>query len=211
MGHPDHVTVGGLDPARPGLQIQYGFETRQSRNGICMVDGKTGNFLWGLNEPTVHIHSSGLCADIDPAHPGIESYGGERDFPEKRWLFNAQGQLFRTDDLGGLAPRAAYWDGDLQRELLARGRLRDFSGGEHPTRIEGAVVAVADILGDWREEIITSVARELHIYTTTIPASDRRICLMQDPIYRLDVAGAAQGYFQVPGLTRLPSANGKQP
>jgi rhamnogalacturonan endolyase len=140
-----------------------------------------------------------------------ESYGGERDFPEKRWLFNAQGQLLGTDDLGGLAPRAAYWDGDLQRELLARGRLRDFGGGEHLTRIEGAVVAIADILGDWREEIITSVAGELRIYTTTIPATDRRVCLMQDPIYRLDVAGAAQGYFQVPGLTRLPSANGKQP
>jgi rhamnogalacturonan endolyase len=211
MGHPDHVTVGGLDPARPGLQIQYGFETRQSRNGICMVDGKTGKILWGLNEPTIHVHSSGLCADIDPAHPGAESYGGERDFPEKRWLFNAQGQLLGTDDLGGLGPRAAYWDGDLQRELLARGRLRDFDGGEHLARIEGAVVAIADILGDWREEIITSVAGELRIYTTTIPATDRRVCLMQDPIYRLDVAGAAQGYFQIPGLTRLPSANGKQP
>jgi rhamnogalacturonan endolyase len=206
MGHPDHVTVGGLDPLRPGLQIQYGFETRQSRHGICMVDARTGTILWGLEEPTVHIHSSGLCADIDPAHPGVESYGGERDFPDKRWLFSAQGKLLDTRDLGGLAPRAAYWDDDLQRELLVRGRLRDYGGADHPTRIEGTVVAIADILGDWREEIITSVPGELRIYTTTIPAADRRVCLMQDPIYRLDVAGAAQGYFQVPGLTRLPSA-----
>jgi rhamnogalacturonan endolyase len=206
MGHPDHVTVGGLDPARAGLQIQYGFESRQPKNGICMVDARTGEILWGLNEATVHIHSSGLCADIDPAHPGVESYEGERDFPEKRWLFNAQGDLLGMSDLGGLAPRAAYWDGDRQRELLVRGRLRDFNGAEHPTRIEGSVVAIADILGDWREEIITSVPGELRIYTTTIPAADRRVCLMQDPICRLDVAGAAQGYFQVPGLTRLPSA-----
>jgi rhamnogalacturonan endolyase len=171
-----------------------------------MVDARTGTILWGLDEPTVHIHSSGLCADIDPAQPGVESYGGERDSPEKRWRFSAQGTLLGTEDLGGLAPRAAYWDGDLQRELLVRGRLRDFDGGEHPTRIEGTVVAIADILGDWREEIITSVPGELRIYTTTIPAADRRVGLMQDPIYRLDVAGAAQGYFQVPGLTRLPSA-----
>ena len=206
MGHPDHVTVGGLDPSRPGLQIQYGFETRQTRNGICMVDAATGKLLWGLDEPTVHVHSSGLCADIDPAHPGVESYGGERDLPDKRWLFSAQGRLLGTAELGGLAPRAAYWDGDLQRELLVRGRLRDFGGGEHPARIEGSVVLIADILGDWREEIITSVPGELRIYTTTIPATDRRVCLMQDPIYRLDVAGATSGYYQVPGLTRLPSA-----
>jgi rhamnogalacturonan endolyase len=207
MGHPDHVTVGGLDPARPGLQIQYGFETRQAKNGICMVDARTGEILWGLNEPTLHIHSSGLCADFDPAHPGVESYGGERDFPDKRWLFTAQGESLGTNNLEGLAPRAAYWDGDLQRELLVRGRLLNFGGGAHSTRIEGTVLAVADILGDWREEIITSLPGELRIYTTTIPATDRRVCLMQDPIYRLDVAGAAQGYFQVPGLTRLPSAS----
>ena len=30
---------------------------------------------------------------------------------------------------------------------------------------------VADVLGDWREEIITSVPGELRIYSTTIPAT----------------------------------------
>ena len=60
---------------------------------------------------------------------------------------------------------------------------------------------MADVLGDWREEIITSVPGELRIYTTTIPAADRRACLMQDPIYRIDVALAAMGYYQVPMLS----------
>ena len=46
----------------------------------------------------------------------------------------------------------------------------------------------ADILGDWREELITVLPGELRIYTTTIPASDRCICLMQDPVYRAEVA-----------------------
>ena len=32
----------------------------------------------------------------------------------------------------------------------------------------------------------------------TKPASDRRVCLMRDPIYRTDVLSAAMGYFQVP-------------
>ena len=60
---------------------------------------------------------------------------------------------------------------------------------------------VADLMGDWREEIVTSVAGELRIYTTTIPAVDRRPGLMTDPIYRIDVANAAMGYTQVPMLS----------
>ncbi|MDH7569097.1 MAG: silent information regulator protein Sir2 [Armatimonadota bacterium] len=207
LGHPDHMTVGDLDPTRPGLEIQYGIEPRRSNNGICMVDARTGDILWGLDEPTQHIHASGLCADIDPAHPGAESYAGERDFREKRWLFSAQGKLIAAGkDLGGLSPRAAYWDADLFRELVTGGRVRDYEGAEMPPRLEGSVVAVVDLLGDWREEIITSRPGEMRIYTTTIPATDRRRCLLQDPIYRLDVAGGSQGYYQIPGITTLPSA-----
>jgi hypothetical protein len=172
-----------------------------------MVEAKTGRILWGLNEKTKHVHSSGLCADIDPEHPGVECYAGERDFKDKRWLFSAKGELLSTKDMGGLAPRAAYWDASLQRALLIKGQLSKFGGGELAPRIEGEIVAVADILGDWREEIITSLPGELRIYSTTLPAADRRPCLMQDPIYRLDVVGGAQGYYQIPGLSRLPSAN----
>jgi len=159
---------------------------------------------------TTHVHSSGLCADIDPQHPGVECYAGERDFKDKRWLFSAKGELISTNDMGGLSPRAAYWDAGLQRALLISGRLSKFHGDTLPPRIEGSVIAVADILGDWREEIITSLPGELRIYSTTIPAADRRPCLMQDPIYRLDVVGAAQGYYQVPGISVLPSASEKK-
>ncbi|HOW18903.1 MAG TPA: silent information regulator protein Sir2, partial [Phycisphaerae bacterium] len=64
------------------------------------------------------------------------------------------------------------------------------------------VVTIADVLGDWREEIITSLPGELRIYTTTIPARTRRTCLMQDRLYRLDVTMASMGYFYPPQLSR---------
>ena len=38
-----------------------------------MVDAKTGKILWGLQEPSTHIHGR-ACADIDPRYPGVESY-----------------------------------------------------------------------------------------------------------------------------------------
>ena len=66
---------------------------------------------------------------------------------------------------------------------------------------DGRIVAVADVIGDWREEIIVSAKGEMRIYGTTIPARDRRTCLMQDPLYRMDVVVAAMGYTQCPMLS----------
>jgi rhamnogalacturonan endolyase len=60
---------------------------------------------------------------------------------------------------------------------------------------EGRIVAIADVIGDWREELIVSLPGELRIYTTTIPTSRRRGALMEDPLYRKDVALQAMGYL----------------
>jgi len=209
LGHPDHFYLGKIDPQRPGLQIYYGIESRNKRNSMCLVDARSGQVLWGHDQPTTHIHSSGLCADIDPAHPGSECYSGERDFKDKRWLRSAQGQVIGAKDLGGLAPRTAYWDADRQRELVVGARISKYGADKPMARIEGDLVAVADVLGDWREEILTSLPGELRIYTTTIPAEDRRACLMQDPVYRIDVASAATGYYQVP-MTSYDVDSGKR-
>ena len=201
LGHPDHLYVGDLDPARPGLEIYYGIERRQKKNGMCMVDAATGEILWGHDKPTTHIHSSGLCGDIDASHPGSECYSGERDAKQDRWLRTAQGEVIQHPcDLGGLAPRSAYWDADPQRELIRGGNVQNYPDGVCG-KISGSFIQTVDVLGDWREEIITSVDGQMRIYMTTIPAQDRRPCLMQDPIYRIDVAHGAMGYTQVPSLS----------
>jgi len=205
LGHPDHFYVGDIDPGRPGLEIYYGMETRQQqRNGMCLVEAATGKILWGHEGYTRHVHGQGLCADIDARHRGAECYSADTDSQKKfAWskLRNAKGEVISDGNLGGFSPRCVYWDADPQRELLRNGRISNYPDGEDqimPPKVEGSVVAIADVLGDWREEIITSVPGELRIYTTTIPATDRRPCLMQDPLYRMDVVGAAMGYYQVP-------------
>ncbi|MGQ9730833.1 MAG: rhamnogalacturonan lyase family protein [Candidatus Zipacnadales bacterium] len=199
LGHPDHMYVGEIDPERPGLEIYYGIETaKPNGNGMCLVEAKTGQIIWGLQEPTKHIHSSGMCADIDASHVGLECYGGERDLQEQRWLFSARGELIQKTDLGGLAPRPVYWDADPQREIIRGKSIVDYGGGEHTIVIEGAVIMVVDLLGDWREEIVTTLPGEMRIYTTPIPAVDRRTCLLQDPVYRNYVVAAGMGYYQVP-------------
>ncbi|MFX1378602.1 MAG: silent information regulator protein Sir2 [Promethearchaeota archaeon] len=205
LQHPDHFYIGDIDPGHPGLEIYYGLEgilagVVRHENDICLVDAATGKILWGIKEKTYHVHSRGLVSDIDPAYPGMECYSGESDLP-KRWLHSANGTFIANEitfDIG-LNPAAVYWDADLQRELLYSGRIEDYSSSEiHLSGISGYQVAWTDILGDWREEVIVSVEGEIRIYTTTIPAEDRRVCLMQDPIYRLDVAHNSMGYSQVP-------------
>jgi rhamnogalacturonan endolyase len=221
-GHPDHFYVGDIDPVRPGLEVYYGIEPRRPFGTMCLVDAANGETIWQHEEPTIHIHSSGLCADIDASRPGWECYSGERDEPDDKWLRDAQGNVIAQCDLGGLAPRPVYWDADLQREVIRGERVLDYVGPQHeggsvltlhePSQertIAGRVIQIADCLGDWREEIITSEDGELRIYSTTIPATDRRTCLMRDPIYRIDVAHGAMGYTQVPMLSRDPSETGR--
>ena len=90
-----------------------------------------------------------------------------------------------------------------------------YKGPTLTSGIEGSIIMMADILADWREELITVLAGELRIYTTTIPASDRRACLMQDPVYRAEVAHRSMGYEQSPvpgyylGVGAADSANTK--
>jgi hypothetical protein len=134
-----------------------------------------------------------MVGDIIADSPGMEVFAGERDL-KQRWLYSAGGKLSRFMEQGTLSPRALWWDADPQKEVIVSGAIRDW-GGEAMQPIKGRVIAVVDCLGDHREEVITSLKGELRIYTTTIPAPDRRICLMQDRQYRLGVVAQTMGYY----------------
>ncbi len=200
LGHPDGCYVTDIYPDRPGLEIMYGIEPRQQKNAICVADAKTGEILWGHDKPTTHIHSQGMFANFDPANPGLEYYTGEKD-RSQHWMYSVDGKLLSTENLGTLSPKALYWlDGSLKVYADDHGEVRLYNGPKIGN-YEGRILAVADCLGDWREEFITSVPGELRIYTTTIPARDRHVCLMQDNIYRLDVAMVSMGYLYPPQLS----------
>jgi rhamnogalacturonan endolyase len=109
-----------------------------------------------------------------------------------------------------------YWDGDLLHELLDgldKAPLSISKFNEEKSEME--VVKTldgchsnngtkanpslqADILGDWREEVIvpTDDDTQLRIYSTTVPSEYRIYCLMQDPVYRSSVAWQNNGYNQ---------------
>ena len=211
LGHPDHVYVGDIDPLRDGLEVVFGIETRQPKNGVLMVDGKSGQVLWGLDQQTYHIHSSGMVSDIDPAHPGCETWSGEENSEKERWLRNAQGEFLDIPEkfpVGNLAPRSVWWDGGLQRKMIIGPRPVNYPTFEafDDTRYEGGIRLIGDLFGDWREEVVTSQKGEIRIYTTTIPAQGRRTTLLQDANYRATLTESTMGYPQIP----LPSLDLKK-
>lgn len=202
-GHPDVCYVADIDPTRPGLEVFYGLETRQRSNAVCLVEARTGRVIWGNPEPTVHVHSQGMLGDIIAGHPGMECYAGEAKGGSNYWLYTASGKLLNHENLGTLSPHAVFWTAEPTKLLAIGGRLFKYPR-EQVARIEGRIVAIADCLGDWREEIITALDGEVRIYTTAIPAKTRRICLMQDRLYRTDVAMQTMGYFYPPQLGGTP-------
>lgn len=208
LRHGDALHVGDLDPARPGLEV-FGIHENEEATvqfqtpGTAVFDAKTGKVLWS-DGPGADV-GRGLSADIDPRHLGEEMWSGSAG------LRTCKGERL------GPAPRTAnfaiWWDGDLLRELLDRNRISkwDWEKGELTTMFTAEDCASnngskatpclsADILGDWREEVIwrTSDNQELRIYTTTIPTKHRLPTLMSDPEYRLSIAWQNVGYNQPP-------------
>ena len=104
MGHPDICYVADIHPENPGLEIFYGFESKQKTDGICVVDAATGRKLWANKEPTSHLHGQGMAGDVLADHAGMEVLAGERDFP-KRWLYSASGELIAFLEKESLTPR----------------------------------------------------------------------------------------------------------
>ncbi len=197
LGHNDAGYIADIDPARPGYEIFYGIESRSAKNGVCLVEARTGKILSGYEGSTQHVHGQAMIGDLTDEYPGIECYAGEAKGGDKFFLYTATGTRLSDKNLWGLSPRAVWWDADEQKEICYNGKVIEYNGQEKQA-IQGDILIVADIIGDWREEIVTSLPGELRIYSTNIVADSRKVCLMQNHLYRMAVATAGMGYYNAP-------------
>jgi rhamnogalacturonan endolyase len=213
--HGDSIHVGDFDPARHGLETYLVTENEEDTvkfqtPGAGMHDSRTGKLLWS-HSPGVDI-SDGVVADIDPRHAGSEVWGG------KVPLRTAAGVEI------GTAPHIAdwviWWDGDLLREIYGgfsvfkwdheQGKERKIFSAEPPAFRAGwnrhagmRPNLAADLLGDWREEILVPApdGKSMRLYTTTIPSEHRIVTLMHDPQYRLSIAWQNVSYNKPPHVS----------
>jgi rhamnogalacturonan endolyase len=212
LGHGDAMHLADIDPDRPGLEVWGIHEKPRHPFGANLRDAATGRVIWGL---PLKDPGRGLAMDIDPRHRGYECWTNDSD-----GLYGCQGNKI-SDRKPRSCNMGIWWDGDLLRELLdgsdARRRggafidkwdyerattVRLLSGTDFDCVTNNGTKAnpclVADILGDWREEVIwrTRDNQELRVFSTPIPTDVRLTTLMHDPVYRLGIAWQNVGYNQ---------------
>ena len=209
LGHGDALHLSDMDPDRSGLEIFNIHERPKHPNGAEFREAATGKLIWGKpggTNPAPDV-GRGVAMDIDPRHRGYEMWASGAGL---RGVWNTHGEQIAEQK-----PRSCnfgvWWDADLLRELLDRNYISkwNWSNGTE-TRLltaedcssnngtKATPALCADILGDWREEVIwrTTDNKELRIYSSTILATNRFYTLMHDPQYRLSVAWQNVGYNQ---------------
>ena len=216
MGHGDAIHLIA-DPKDDRLYIWDCHENK--RDGSDLRDAATGKVLFQIKS-TADVGRC-MAADIDPTNPGLEMWS-----TDSHGIRNIKGEvIFTADDpddpqhkqhlkLGGRhlsVNFGIWWDGDLLRELLDRETVSKYDWQHHTitdvTKFAGVVFnngtksnpcLAADILGDWREEVMarTPDSSELRIYVSPIPTAHRINCLMEDIPYRLSTAAQNVGYNQ---------------
>ena len=211
LRHGDALHAGRFIPSRQGMQV-FGVHENEGDNeivkrtpAVAMFDGATGEIIWqdGLGQDA----GRGVAADIDPRYDGAECWcniGGLRRGDTGEIISN------RKPDSCNFT---IYWDADPLAELLDHVSISKWNWNTESTdlllKAEGVVsnngtkgnpCLSGDILGDWREEVIwpSEDQTELRIYSTTIPAVDRRATWMNDRQYRLAIAWQNVAYTQPP-------------
>lgn len=211
LRHGDALHAGRFIPSRQGMQV-FGVHENEGDNeivkrtpAVAMFDGATGEIIWqdGLGQDA----GRGVAADIDPRYDGAECWcniGGLRRGDTGEIISNRK---------PGSCNFTIYWDADPLAELLDHVSISKWNWNTESTdlllKAEGVVsnngtkgnpCLSGDILGDWREEVIwpSEDQTELRIYSTTIPAVDRRATWMNDRQYRLAIAWQNVAYNQPP-------------
>jgi rhamnogalacturonan endolyase len=224
LGHGDALHMTDMDPDNPGMEIWQSYEEakKYGQYGLRLLDAKTGKTLWGVDGGGKDIGRA-MASDIDPTHPGYEYWGSVGG------LYNSKGVEISSTRPSSIN-FAIWWDADLTRELLDKNRIDKWDYRSQTTKnlftaegftsnngTKGTPALSADILGDWREEVIWRKEdnTELRIYTTTIPAVNRIPTLMHDAQYRVAVAWQNSAYNQPPhpsfflgeGMKTVPKPN----
>lgn len=196
FGHGDSHALSDLDPFTPGLEY---FQTHEGGDvGISMRSAGTGEVIWQIDAPG--DIGRGWAADVDPRYASVSVGIGLGNFNNKGVKLGVDYNAY---------DQPLYFTGAVQKALRGGGNI---SGGYHGGRIltswhYGATTIhstktdanlVADILGDWREEVIfpSRDKTALLIFSSWLPTERKNPTLMHDPVYRMNVAVQNVGYNQ---------------
>lgn len=207
LGHGDALHMTDMDPVNPGMEIWQSYEEpkKYGKYGLALKDAKIGKMLWGVDGEGKDVGRA-MASDIDPTNPGYEYWGSVGG------LYNSKGEKI-SDKKPTSTNFAIWWDADLTRELLDKNRIDKWDyktattvnlftaeGFTSNNGTKSTPALSADILGDWREEVILRKEdnSELRIYNTTVFSTNRFVTLMHDTQYRTAIAWQNSAYNQPP-------------
>lgn len=200
LGHGDALHVGDLIPSRPGLEVFMPHEDT-SKPIWDVRDARTCQVIH-VSNTTGSDNGRGVAADISAASPGAEFWSSRDD--QMRSATTGQGLGSRPSFINFLT----FWNADEYRETLdfitinagLNTQIFTATGAMSNNHSKATPTLSADILGDWREEVIwrTPNSSELRVYTTTDVTKLRLYTLMHDPQYRMQVSSEMTGYNQPP-------------
>lgn len=213
FGHGDAIHLGDLNPDRPGLEL---FDVHEEKGEFAwdIHDAATGEIIWKGGQ-SGQDNGRGCAADIVANSRGYEfwsSYGGFDSGSRNQNPFNVISGKQASSTKASMNFRI-YWDGDAQDELLDGTSITKFGGstlgvgrsgisGQSNNGTKATPCLVADIFGDWREELIIRNTTDdaLNIYSTVSSTDYRVPTLMHDHTYRMAVAWQNVAYNQPPHL-----------
>lgn len=212
FGHGDAIHMGKMIPGRDGMQV---FEVHEEK----------GTYAWDLHDAaTGEVLHKGGPEGVDNGRgmaAQLTNKSGEW------WFSSANAREQRSAVTGETASEKSgslnfrvYWDGTVQDALLdgnkidkydatsnSFSRLVTFSDlGPSSTcnSTKNTPNLSADILGDWREEVIlytvTDEEAYLGIYSTNTATDYRLPTMMHDHTYRMGICWQNTAYNQPPHI-----------
>jgi hypothetical protein len=198
LGYGMGLHVADLIPGRPGLEV--------------FVPHMSGTTAYDEHDPdTCAIIVPGLAASGTARGVADDIYDGNDG--GEMWTNNSGSLISATTgkNVGSLPSSTNFliwWDADEARELEDQTSITKYGGAvllncsdcASDNSTKATPVLSADLLGDWREEIIWREKDNsaLRLYTTTDVTTRRIYTLMHDPQYRMQVSSEQTGFNQPP-------------
>ncbi len=201
FGHGDAMHLTAFYPLDDALQVWDCHENHH--DGSEFRDARTGQVIFQIfkNDDVGRC----MAADIDAENPGLEMWSSGSD-----GIRDVKGEVIDAETKIPVN-MAVWWDGDLLREMLDKETISKYSRSLHSCTpllhmddcefnngTKSNPCLQADILGDWREEVVTRTRdnQHLRIYISPLPSEYRFHTFLEDPVYRLSVTYQNTAYNQ---------------
>ena len=204
LGHGDSMHVADIDPDVPGYEIFNVFEEgKHAPYGWALRDAETGAVRFG----EYYEGDLGRCmiGDVIDGVRGLQVWSNG--------MYDCKGNPI--DSPMPSTNARIYWMGDLTTQVtdtpdylhsektgrvcdLRRGVILEPEGTATNNGTKGNPCLIADVFGDFREELLLRLADSsaIRIYTTTDVTAHKLPTLMHDPQYRCGIAWQNNCYNQ---------------